>query len=210
MDPPIWVVPPSYLGCISTWYVQRIFGSWYRYRQKLNLKGTLPCTKNQQISRKQDSGRITWPGGVALGLHLWNSTKLLRRIQHPLRLSIQREHSSCPENPVYTMSSSPQPLEPAGYSLAVPPPERTKNPTQTAVSAPGIDTSTTDSYPREATADDLAKLRHVAGEVPAIVWLVAFTGAAQRFAFYGTTVPWRKIDSGSDISIEVCKVSNSS
>lgn len=47
-------------------------------------------------------------------------------------------------------------------------------------------------YLREATADDLANLRHVRGNVPAIVWLVVFTGAAQRFAYYGSTVPWRR------------------
>ncbi|KAI1415383.1 oligopeptide transporter [Hypoxylon sp. FL1857] len=47
------------------------------------------------------------------------------------------------------------------------------------------------SYPREATADDLATLQHVADTVPKLVWLVAFTGAAQRLAFYGTTVPWQ-------------------
>ncbi|OTB15089.1 hypothetical protein K445DRAFT_301706 [Daldinia sp. EC12] len=45
--------------------------------------------------------------------------------------------------------------------------------------------------PRDANLEDLEKLRHVADKVPRIVWLVAFTGAAQRFAFYGTTVPWQ-------------------
>jgi len=48
-----------------------------------------------------------------------------------------------------------------------------------------------EAYPREATAYEIANLPHVADKVPIIVWLVAFTGAAQRFAFYGTTVPWQ-------------------
>jgi hypothetical protein len=58
----------------------------------------------------------------------------------------------------------------------------------------GLLSKPSSSSPKEATADDSAKLPHVADTIPAAVWLVAFTGAAQRFAYYGTTVPWRKID----------------
>ncbi|KAK6951346.1 hypothetical protein Daesc_007880 [Daldinia eschscholtzii] len=53
--------------------------------------------------------------------------------------------------------------------------------------------------PRDATPEDLEKLRHVADKIPRIAWLVAFTGAAQRFAFYGTTVPWPKFPPQSDV-----------
>ncbi|KAI2610539.1 oligopeptide transporter [Hypoxylon sp. NC1633] len=47
------------------------------------------------------------------------------------------------------------------------------------------------SFSREATDEDSESLRHVPDTVPRILWLVAFTGAAQRLAFYGTTVPWQ-------------------
>jgi hypothetical protein len=60
---------------------------------------------------------------------------------------------------------------------------------------PQSDTKQDHSFPRNATAEDLANLRRVSGDVPKIVWLVAFTGAAQKFAFYGTTIPWRKVAS---------------
>lgn len=50
------------------------------------------------------------------------------------------------------------------------------------------------SYIRDATKDDLVNLRHVSDSIPLMVWLVAFTGAAERFAFYGITVPWRTLN----------------
>ncbi|KAF2969438.1 hypothetical protein GQX73_g4107 [Xylaria multiplex] len=43
----------------------------------------------------------------------------------------------------------------------------------------------------DATIDDLASLQHTPDTIPPTVWLIAFTGAAQRFAFYGITVPWQ-------------------
>ena len=33
---------------------------------------------------------------------------------------------------------------------------------------------------------------HVIGKIPLTVWLVAFTGAAHRFAYYSIPFPWRK------------------
>jgi len=49
-----------------------------------------------------------------------------------------------------------------------------------------------DSFKQKATEEELTTLRHVRTKVPVVVWLLAFTGAAQRLAFYGTTIPWRK------------------
>ena len=46
--------------------------------------------------------------------------------------------------------------------------------------------------PRDATKEEIREVRHVVDEIPRTVWLVAFAGAAQRFAYYGTIVPWRK------------------
>lgn len=86
-----------------------------------------------------------------------------------------------------------QSLEASGQTLATVFAEETKGSVKAAISAPESVSGASDSYPREATADEIAKLRHVAEKVPAIVWLVAFTGAAQRLAFYATTVPWRKM-----------------
>ena len=45
---------------------------------------------------------------------------------------------------------------------------------------------------RDATKQEIQDLRHVVDEIPRTVWLVAFAGAAQRFAYYGTIVPWRE------------------
>ena len=45
---------------------------------------------------------------------------------------------------------------------------------------------------RYATKDETQKLAHVIGKIPVLVWLVAFTGAAQRFSYYGVTIPWRE------------------
>jgi hypothetical protein len=50
-----------------------------------------------------------------------------------------------------------------------------------------------DSSKKEDTPEELTNIRHVRGKIPAVVWLLAFTGASQRFAYYGTTIPWRKI-----------------
>ncbi|RWA09392.1 hypothetical protein EKO27_g5712 [Xylaria grammica] len=46
-------------------------------------------------------------------------------------------------------------------------------------------------YIRDATTDDLVNFRKVPDDIPLKVWLIAFTGAAQRFAYYGITVPWQ-------------------
>ncbi|KAI1335310.1 oligopeptide transporter [Xylariaceae sp. FL0016] len=88
------------------------------------------------------------------------------------------------------MSSSHQSHNPLGQSPAVVPSEKNQHPTECVSSRPDPDAPQL-SIPRQATSDDLAKLRHVSEAVPAVVWLVAFTGAAQRLAFYGTTVPWQ-------------------
>lgn len=45
----------------------------------------------------------------------------------------------------------------------------------------------------EDSPEDSENIRHVRGKVPVVVWLLAFTGASQRFAYYGTTIPWREI-----------------
>lgn len=92
------------------------------------------------------------------------------------------------------MSVSRQSPESSGDSPSHLSPERNTGPIETTTSPSGLDSGKEDSYLREATPDDLARFPRVADKVPAIVWLVAFIGAAQRFAYYGTTVPWRKID----------------
>ena len=45
--------------------------------------------------------------------------------------------------------------------------------------------------PRDATKEEIETLHHVVGKIPLTAWLVAFTGAASQFAYYGTTIPWR-------------------
>ncbi|KAI0387566.1 oligopeptide transporter [Hypomontagnella monticulosa] len=89
------------------------------------------------------------------------------------------------------MSTPSQSVAPLGHSPTLTSPEENISPVQVADSRPNIDSTASSTYPREATVDDLVRLRHVADKVPKIVWLVAFTGAAQRFAYYGTTVPWQ-------------------
>lgn len=69
--------------------------------------------------------------------------------------------------------------------------EKLRSKTETTSLALGLRLSHEDSFPREALSEEVAELRHVAEKVPMVMWLVAFTGAAQRFAFYGTTVTWR-------------------
>lgn len=71
-------------------------------------------------------------------------------------------------------------------------PTETKTLVDAAVLRSELFSGTNDSYPREATPDEILKLRHIREKVPPIVWLVAFTGAAQRLAFYAATVPWRQ------------------
>ena len=46
--------------------------------------------------------------------------------------------------------------------------------------------------PRDASEEEIRGLRHVVGEIPTTTWIVALTGAASKFAFYGLTVPWRE------------------
>ncbi|KAI1076550.1 oligopeptide transporter [Whalleya microplaca] len=82
-------------------------------------------------------------------------------------------------------------VKPSSHSPALSSLAQDERSIEATVTAPGLDSITRLPHPREATADDFAKLRHVADNVPVIVWLVAFIGAAQRFAFYGTTVPWQ-------------------
>lgn len=101
------------------------------------------------------------------------------------------------------MLVSTQPLKSSGDSFIIPPSDKPTDHIGVAASPTILDSSSEAcSYPREATADDVARLRHVADKVPPIVWLVAFIGAAQRFAYYGTTVPWRKADLVCDGFVE--------
>ncbi|KAI0014890.1 oligopeptide transporter [Xylariomycetidae sp. FL0641] len=44
---------------------------------------------------------------------------------------------------------------------------------------------------RIASEEDVANLRHVPEKIPAMAWLLAFTVAAQRFAFFGIAVTWQ-------------------
>ena len=55
------------------------------------------------------------------------------------------------------------------------------------------ETTGTETYPREATKKESETLRHVADKVPVSAWIVAITGAAAQFSYYGVSVPWRKI-----------------
>ena len=46
---------------------------------------------------------------------------------------------------------------------------------------------------RDATAEELSKYNLGIDRVPLSVWIVALAGAAERFTFYATTVPWRTL-----------------
>ncbi|KAI9659785.1 MAG: peptide transporter ptr2 [Bathelium mastoideum] len=48
-----------------------------------------------------------------------------------------------------------------------------------------------DCLPRDATEEEIHSLRHVIDKIPFTVWLVAFTGAASQFGYYGVTIPWQ-------------------
>lgn len=49
-----------------------------------------------------------------------------------------------------------------------------------------------DCLPREATKEEIQELPHEVGNIPIAAWLVAFTGAASRLAWFGCTCVWRK------------------
>lgn len=103
------------------------------------------------------------------------------------------------------MSVPNQLLESSGGSPALPPPEKSTGSTEITTAQPDPDSSKSCTYLREATPDDLARLPRVADKIPVIVWLVAFIGAAQRFAYYGTTIPWRMVN----LVIDFYEITNS-
>ena len=45
---------------------------------------------------------------------------------------------------------------------------------------------------RDATKEEIETLQHAVDRVPTAVWIVALVGAAERFASYAITTPWRK------------------
>jgi len=53
------------------------------------------------------------------------------------------------------------------------------------------DVTTSDLENLSPTEDEVKNLRHVVDDIPGIVWIAAFVGAAERFTFYGITAPWR-------------------
>ena len=46
---------------------------------------------------------------------------------------------------------------------------------------------------RDATEEEIAAYLPGIDRIPAAVWIVALVGAAERFSFYATTVPWRML-----------------
>ncbi|KAF2756444.1 MFS general substrate transporter [Pseudovirgaria hyperparasitica] len=61
------------------------------------------------------------------------------------------------------------------------------------VQCPGSTNESTPAseYPRRATQDEIRDLPHDIGAVPITAWLLCFTSAASRLAWYGVTVPWQ-------------------
>ncbi|CAI6342057.1 unnamed protein product [Periconia digitata] len=84
-----------------------------------------------------------------------------------------------------------QSLETSSQAVTIVLDKGTKSSEETAIVVTESISDASDSYPREATLDEIEKLRHVAEGVTGEVWLVACIGAAQRLAFYATTVPWQ-------------------
>lgn len=54
-----------------------------------------------------------------------------------------------------------------------------------------------ETFPREATKDEIQNLVHDVDDIPITVWLLTFTGAAAQLARFGITVAWRKYLTGS-------------
>jgi hypothetical protein len=56
-----------------------------------------------------------------------------------------------------------------------------------------LDAAQAECYDREATEEEIKKLRHTVDHIPQEVWVVALVGAIERFAFYAVVAPWRKL-----------------
>lgn len=52
--------------------------------------------------------------------------------------------------------------------------------------------SPSDSYPRDATEEEIKILPHVVDRIPFAAWAVILAGAAERFTYFGVIAPWRK------------------
>ncbi|OTA98393.1 hypothetical protein M426DRAFT_326018 [Hypoxylon sp. CI-4A] len=48
-----------------------------------------------------------------------------------------------------------------------------------------------DSFPREATKEEIENLTHEPDDIPVTAWLLTFTGAASQLARFGCTVAWQ-------------------
>ena len=46
---------------------------------------------------------------------------------------------------------------------------------------------------RDATAEEIETLPHVADSLPLIVWVALVAGGAERFTYYAYSAPWRKV-----------------
>jgi hypothetical protein len=46
---------------------------------------------------------------------------------------------------------------------------------------------------RDATEEEISIYFLGIDQIPSAVWIVALAGAAERFSFYATTVPWRML-----------------
>jgi hypothetical protein len=68
------------------------------------------------------------------------------------------------------------------------------------------------SFPREATNEEIKNLIHEVDDFPGTAWLLVFTGAAMQFARYGVTVIWRKYPkiSGTQILTDIRELSSKS
>ncbi|KAK3332275.1 POT family-domain-containing protein [Cercophora scortea] len=51
--------------------------------------------------------------------------------------------------------------------------------------------SGSESEPRDATAEEMARFPHVADRLPFAVWAVIVAGAAERFTYFGLIAPWQ-------------------
>ncbi|KAL8996292.1 MAG: hypothetical protein Q9169_004178 [Polycauliona sp. 2 TL-2023] len=57
-----------------------------------------------------------------------------------------------------------------------------------SVPVPTLDHGT---YPRDATEDEIATLRHVTDRIPLAAWIVTLAGAAERATYFGVIAPWQ-------------------
>lgn len=55
-----------------------------------------------------------------------------------------------------------------------------------------LDTGCESFIRRDATEEEILECRHVADQLNMPIWVALVVGAAERFAFYAITTPWRE------------------